>query len=1142
MHAFKRLKIKTISVVAAIAVAAAVLFGAFVFARPVAHADTEDITEFVPTSLGLSNTQFDSSSGSYPASPSSWTATSSDDAKSSVVAGVVDLTASTYFGSNSGNKKFKLDQYPEYADNSMPQTIFGTGSAYANSDAKTLLINTAPNAEAVYSYKSGDMTFAPNSFYRVSAWVKTSNFAPDSGATIKLTGLGQNCSFLNINTVKNLAFENGIPKLDKNNDYGWLKYTFYVRTSAALTKTVNLVLGIGDTVNGNDEDPDIMPRPAHGYAFFDTVAAERISAHDFATETVYFAQSDKENVYKNTVGTSLAIDLNETESFAVNDIEIGSFSDNDEQWQRNIYYDENSDDLSYAGAAYCALYNSESIIPDLSAPTNVHGLTQNPWSPYGRAEYVGINNPMFTGTNANIMLISTYDGKEFKNAAYGIASPSVTIKRFKYYRFSVWVKTDSVEGGSGATIMLKGKSSKAQKTTKLTEYTGLTGDNADDAHYGWKEQIVYIQGSMLADYSVRFELWLGAPEEMSKGIAMFDNATFTELTYKQFKDMSGADGGNVYALDADNSETGIANGNFSAVGDVEETDKFPMPVADWKYLTPDTVETRGFSKEKVNVDKAVYGLLPTDEEMFNSIAGSGAIPGVTNPANMYSPLYTVMLLSSTQPTAFCYQSPSITLSTDKANKLTVEMAVDGVTSGYGASLVLKTTEGDVLSTIENIKSTNRTFRTFTFYLDAPLADQTVYVEIWLGLNDRSNNTQKLSNGNIYVRKAALTEWTAPDESKTVKQEFAEVVAKYKADVTSPAKLANLDYGVYSFTSPSFDYYDVYSYVNGNGELGTLYRWSKKAENQSSSISGMFNADTGYKPYDGFDKKDLSGNMLYIFNTDKNLTTYKFDNSLTLVSNMYYRIDVPVKVRVSDEVRKDKTSVGANIKLTGANAAFENIKDTTTLLSKNNEESRDYETFKTYTFYVATGENGGSIGLEISFGGADKASYIQGKLVVGNITMTEIDNVEYEKAEKDKKNKYATAVKLSDTSDSDDDKNNEAVSSEIQWWIIPTVIFSAALIAVVGIIIFVRVRDRIKRKKKIVYTSEYDRNDVMKDIERLKAQQDSDLTENDDATYDPEEYDDVNDADSAQDASERSDTAEPAEQNEDTSKVSDSLDD
>ena len=59
---------------------------------------------------------------------------------------------------------------------------------------------------------------------------------------------------------------------------------------------------------------------------------------------------------------------------------------------------------------------------------------------------------------------------------------------------------------------------------------------------------------------------------------------------------------------------------------------------------------------------------------------------------------------------------------------------------------------------------------------------------------------------------------------------------------SPVAIKNtLKFGMYSFKAPSLDYYDAYSYMNGNG-LGTLYGWSSTTAN-SNVKSGMFDSDS-----------------------------------------------------------------------------------------------------------------------------------------------------------------------------------------------------------------------------------------------------------------------------------------------------------
>lgn len=1082
MHTIKRLKNKSITLLLSILIAVSLLFGATFMAIRPAHADkVEDTKEFEPTSLSIGNTQFSSSSGSYPATPSSWTGENIDGGKYSPVSGVVDLTPSVY--STGGNKEYKLDQYPEYTkETDIPKTIFGEGTDFGG-DQKTLMINTAKGGSVAYAYKSDEVTLSANSFYRFSVWVKTGKFAAETGATVKLTGLGQNFAFNNIDTVTNNYNHNGELVLDKSNNYGWKQYSLYVRTSASLSKNVRLSLGLGDAATGGDEDADTSA-PASGYVFFDDVKAERISASDFAAETLDFKKlAGKDNVYGKD-GTSLAIDLNEAKSLTTEDgKEIGSFSQNVDEWNtKNVAYDEYDKDEEFAGTAHKGVYNSEMRLKDLESPANAYGFSQNPWAPYGEAEYstLSSDSPFFAGTRkANIMLISTYNGNEFTKAAAGVASPFVKVERFKYYRFSVWIKGDNVQDGNGISVRLKGKNNttSAKNAKLMTEYTNLSGDSSDNAHYGWKEQVVYIHGSMLYDYDVSFELWLGAPNAQSSGIAMFDNVTFTELKYSDYTAMSEADNGNVYSIDDAENSTNIVNGNFINVGDMDEI-KFPMPVADWNYYTPDTVKTNGFKDNAVNTDNVVHGIIPTDEKTLKAIVTSGDIPFAIEPDVENQ---NVLLLASTTKTAFCYQSPSITLSTDTANRLTVDMMV-GQVDGYGASLVLKTTDGSVVSTIENITHTNRQFRTYTFYLAAPLSDQTVFFEIWLGLNDRIDNAQKLSSGYVCVKQVALNAWTAEGDGN-VADEYNAKLEEYK---TAVAAHNTLNYGVYSFASPSLDYYDVYSYAKNDG-FGIPYQWNMTSANRSVEY-GLFNTNDrkGMEIYKGFETDGLSGNMLYIYNTDKNYTKYTYDNSLSLVANKYYRIDVKVKVRVTDEVRTDKTSVGAGIALTGSTAAFKNIKDTTTLIDKKNEDSRDYETFKTYSFYISTGDNGGSIGLDITFGGDEKDSYIQGRLIIGGIEMTEIDNLDYETAQKSK-DKNLIAVELSESNTDNDNSNTEAPTSEIQWWVIPTILFSVLLVAAVIVVFAVRIHDHFKKKRKVTYSTEYDRTDVYDEIERLKAQ-------------------------------------------------------
>ncbi len=1166
MRIIKRITHKTAILIVTLALSIALCLGAFTLSFAYGtHASAEDTEDYTSTSLDVTNTNFtDSSGGSYPANPNGWTG--SDD-KGAIKSGVIDLTASVYNnGTESGNKLFKLDQYPEYSHaDSTPKTIFNSKDR-PGTDEKALLINTLPGATSVYSYKSSEMTFQPNSYYRVSAWVKTGNFAPDTGATIKLTGLGKSCAFININTVKNIAKDgDGIPVLNKDNDYGWVQYIFYVRTAPSVSHTVNLVLGIGDAPESASEATATPPSVASGYAFFDTVSAESISALEFARSTRDYNAVGDGVTYLSNEKTGMALDLFELDYLTYNGDEIGTFSDGLTHWNTNPAYDpdEKSD---YARPARAEIYNS---FIDIDVEDNAHGLTQNPWAPYGKAENRNtVSNDMFAGQNGNILLLTTYNGSSFRPAAGGVASPDVKIEKLKYYRFGVWVKSDSVEGGNGISIAVKGESNDPKQNNKLKQwYNNLNGDDADKVHYGWKEQIVYIQGSAVKDLNVHFELWLGTPDAQSSGIAMFDNVTFTEISNTEFTEMSAADSGNVLILDAEATDTGVTNGSFTKIGELGDEVKYPLPVADWTYYTASTVESKDiFSKAEVNTDNAKYGIIPTDDKTFNSIRSELPVD-VENPKTFSdSPLGNVLLISSSTPTAICYSSSDIVVNTDKAYRISVNMAVKIPDDGYGASLVLKTADGAVLSTIEGIKGPERAFKTYTFHLDSPLSDQTLKLEIWLGLNDRKSNASKLSSGNVYVSKVSAEEWTAAENS-SIDTEFDEIFKKYIADISNPTLLKTLDYGVYSFKKPTLAYYDTYSYNLYTDDYAPLYSWSVTSPDVNALKYGVFDTENmkGLKPYDGFDKKDQSGAMLLVHNTSANRTTISYDNTLQLVSNLYYRLDVTVKVVLEDSIKNNDAMHGVDIGITGAvSEKFENIKDTTTLIAEGNEDSRDKETFKTYSFYIATGSDGGNLNIEITFGGNTPRSKIEGKLIIADVSMTSITNTTFEAVESNP-TAYQKAVKLSEASSEDSDDNTEVTKGEIAWWIIPTVIFSVCLLAAIILIIVIRIRDRIKKNKKTTYSSEYDRASTLKELDRLSKSDDNadeskgnadDLdefdsqpqhqteAENTDTTENAENADNTADAEETEETVEETEKDEKDEKVEKTDKTdkSDNLDD
>lgn len=1042
--------------------------------------DATEFNEFPETAVEtLTNTQFENADSSTPASPDSWTGGYIANSSGSVVSGVISLVPSEYQAS--GNKRtYKLNQYPEYENNQTPISPFG-GNAYPNTNKKVLMINVADNAEAAYGYTSAEMTFSANSFYRVSAYVKTGNFANGTGASIRLNGLGSDIAFSAINTVKKLPKDSdNIPILNTENMYGWVKYSFLIYTGND-DSTVTLSLAVGN--EPQSEGNQTVNTFASGYAFFDNVSATQISSRAFVNSAAGVTLNGDDNIVTTVNGDEhlLIANLNQTpylKDSAAND--IGSFSNATaslpDGWKKATYNDPDDETTYDTGYANSFVYNAGVTY----VSNNPYGLTADPWSPLGKSE--NDPNTVFSTSNSNVLLLSTYDGTKFRNGAIGLTSPDFTLEQFKYYRISVWVKTDSLTSGN-ASVALRGEANNTDDNNVLKNWvSSLSGNDEDTAHYGWQKHDIYAAGSIYSDLKVRLELWLGTPETLASGIAMFDNITFEELSVEDYK-AAVENATNVVAVDKAATDTGITNGNFASISNNED---LPYELSDWSVITPDTVSSSGFSNRPVaSAENAVTGLLPINK--YQSAAK--LLQGAPDPKYFSGAahLNNVMFIGSKEKTAIGYRSAEITLGVDSEFIIKVNLATANL-SGYGANLVLRGANGDVLSTIEQI-NTNNVFKEFSFYVEGPLEETTATVEIWLGLNDRKDNAQKLSSGYVYVSNVALTTTSTAEDSDEDEEEtetavaFADQLANYKSAIAGNEKI-KLDYGVYSLKLPDLAFYDRYS----TDTIKPVYGWGVSTLSDGNSVFGMFHTNSinkGVELPSYYDKDTSEGGILYLRNLTETRSTISYAHTTSLVANTYYRVDVKIKTDIPEQYLED-SSIGANISLTSTKTiAFENIKDTSTVIASGSSNKVDKEAYRTYSFYLSAGDTGGTVSLSISLGGTKPSEGIVGRLYIDEVSFNTITNTEYDDFVKDYDDKktdtpYGKYLVVSETTDDSDDDSSTSTSTDntIGWYIIPTVIFGVCLIAALVLVLVVKIKDKRKSKRKIKYSQEFDRDNVM----------------------------------------------------------------
>lgn len=1055
-------------------------------------------SEPAASQLSLANTQFGDSSGSYPASPSSWTGSDLTGAEGNTVSGVISLVATNY---NSANKdsdgnyedKFKLTRYPEYATRAqLPETPFGSGE-YVNTNKNVLMINTA-DSKTAYAYTSASMSFAAGAYYRVSAYVKTGNFPSDQGASIKLKGFAEDVAFRNINTVRNLQKdEKGVPILNKDNMYGFKKYTFYVATARSESKEVTLSLGVGDYLSDQTNE-NYYYYPAKGYAFFDNVVAEQIPANTyFLDKETYDNDSHKDKDYY------LFKDFNENLTY-LNDnpntfaakYDLGSGDGNDiGSFERGLNGWTRISDLEglTAKGLISDVYNTRGSFDE----DNAFGFEKEYISPIGDRE-----------NNSKILVIAS---KKEKVAA-GFRSPKYKILRNTYYRLSFYANTENVSGGAGATAVVRGTNGVADSDNKLVSLcTGITGDPANTLGYGWKQYAFYVRGSYLNDYEISLELWLGQPDSLSSGIAMFDEIKLEKITPAFYG--SNSVNGTVVTFDPTFDSTGITNGRFYEVGEYKDY-AYPLAPASWTLVKPDSQSITGFATNAVaSADDAVSGVISTQSEHFD--ANRTSYNGATNP--MPSTINNLLMISSSKDTAIGYRSSTVSITSKTRYTLTVDVIADRL-KGYGANLALLA-GSDVIATIENIKTTG----TYTFYIEGGLADANVSLDIWLGFVDRKNNTEKLASGNLFVDKVAFQ--TLEDETV-----FKNKKAEYETLKTANYK--HFGYAVYSFDAMDMGAYDAYS----DSVIRTPYDFKLTENGSNTNVTyGIFDytalpaypAGQNEIPAYFRNNAPINNGILYLRNSNPGYSTLSMRSSLTLAATSYYRLTIGVKVDLPEAMKTDGNVVGASIALANTEQKFENIKDTVLRAANKDKDVIDREAFKTYTFYIKTGKDANSALLTFSLGASEFPNrYCIGRLYINDITLSTITNTEYEEIlpyfdEKGEKYdsefvKYNTTTDFSEGDETEDDASDDKTeeetpsdtSNEVSWWLVPSILFAIALvIAVVGTFVR-RLLERRTDNKSVKVRNSYDRGATLRKLQGGRvATTDSELN----ATDEYDEFDD-----------------------------------
>jgi len=1090
-----------------------------------ANANSNDsiaFVDFAPRELGIENPRFATSTGTSPSAPSGWEAyVFPNTSRGATISGVIDITEyNSHANGTTVQTNARLNEFAEFASVS-PQSIRPGQVAMADGENRFLMINTTPDGHTAAGYASSTVTLNANGFFRISAWV-ASNFNSVHGASIRLVGIeDHNVAFSNIHTsvARPARPTDIVAGTTQTETILWQQYTFFVQTSAIRAENINLRLAVGDYYRGYDVpngQQTLIGNFATGYALFDLVEAYEISP------TAFYNAIDNHGVDFATDGAVQTIGRTQFVDLSLPEVTVADIPN-----LPNLDLSNRAGNMptgwNLAVAAGAGINFGDLVAPfhlDTAAgfnpDTNRFNLSTNPLTPHGLA----------SGKSEIFVLSTLASGRgehaRYRETAVGIQSPYFTIEQFAHYRLSVWVNTNNITGGAGASMVVTtdmddinaGLDNDGNPIKLSFVGQALSGDPSNESRHGWSQHAMYIRGSFFRDYDISVGLWLGQEDNLSGGTAMFADLRLEKLTGNEFAfNMGSSVGGSPVDIDGMAPVGNIVNGNFIAFETIADNpqDRFPLTPSGWMFNTPATINRVPFSQDisflrnyidnDGNVPQIITGIIPTNPDHFwahRQHYGPNVIrPIIDAPSVLY--------ISSTVPTAFNYTSSPFTLPESSTSVVTVNMMVDSVPAGdYGASLVLLDENG-VIATLQNITNTNGRFVDFNFYLESDEFGRNLTVEIWLGLHERAFlNRNKLSRGNIYVSSVDIT-----NVSPAV---FASRLAQNRININTSR--TNRTFAAVTYNSFGLDEFDAFD----AHFVRFPYLWSISGPAAAPVVgvrSGIFDSANLTLTQDGtgahfngnipthFNNADARGedgalwrnNVLLLEHSSPTASRLSFDRPIGLDSESYYRLDVSMKVDIPNS---DGAGAGISINddfyFTNISSRFDTarnarIMDTAEVVGN----IVDNTAFKTFSFFIQTGDSAESLQLAITLGGETPSLFSMGRVYVNHIGLEQITPVDFleEVAAIPRNSINLMEVRLGEVTDTgagEGDVLPDTRPPGVDAFMVPMILFSVLLLLVLAIIIVKRIGARVAARnqkagvnpKKASKRSKarYDRNTVV----------------------------------------------------------------
>ncbi len=513
--------------------------------------DDDDTTEETALFTNGTFTKFSTNSdgsASYPASPTSWTATPGSTTSTKTPQGSDDISV----GVISVGSDYDASLYDNAGNPGKPEEA---------KDNKILMIHN--KVATAYSYVSSTTTVEKNTYYMLTFWVKTVGLAPKNegeeyGAYVYI----KNGAYVEFNAI--------------NTNGEWVQYTTYFRGSNSADKTFTLTLGLGE---GNYTDGHMVS----GYAYFDNVVlTDKTNVEEGQTAM----DEDAYNAIQ-TNATTAKYDLRTLDG----NFNYASLS------TAPIYSPNQITGSAGTGSGSDASTGSTYLEKGVIDITPTSGDTfSKVFSGYS-ANAITLNKVFDTDLGNKLVVIHNK-----QKTAYSYKdSVGMLIENAKYYKITIYAQTfinDASKADSkGANLAINSSSS-----TTLEEFEDI------DTNGQWKQYTFYVKGNQYSDNTLYFSMALGTggsgDGDWVQGVAFFDDLTYEEIPENQYTAAVNSATVKTYSYETIENNDDIQNlANFNST---QYEESFLNADGTLRYTTMKVEEKTSPFTKKVEVTPGVY--------------------------------------------------------------------------------------------------------------------------------------------------------------------------------------------------------------------------------------------------------------------------------------------------------------------------------------------------------------------------------------------------------------------------------------------------------------------------------------------------------------------------------------------------------